>query len=202
MSAGQLSRRRSISHSSRSSRRSETSESRRAPLEAPKHDGERFEACAATASFFLYAQRSIILCLHHDTLAIERRFERHREDVLWISADIVSERGAGRLVVSYDVGQTTIVWDLMTGGEVARFASFEEIRVATWMRNGNIAFGKQSYPGKVEWVRRLMPAQAILKGMSFCSSHPRRSIYPKGLSLTPLQHWHQRLIAEHLQLGL
>jgi len=143
MSAEQLSRHRSISHSSRSSKRSDISASRRAPLQVPKHDGERFEACAATASFFLYAQRSIILCLHHDTLAIERRFERHREDVLWIAADNVSERGAGRLVVSYDVGQTTIVWDLMTGDEVARFASYEEIRVAAWMRNGNIAFGEQ-----------------------------------------------------------
>jgi hypothetical protein len=107
----------------------------------PSHDGT-FEACAATASFFLYAQRNIILCLHHDTLAIERRFERHREDVLWIAVDNVSDRGNGRLVVSYDTSQTTIVWDLLTGDEVARFASYEEIRVAAWMKNANIAFGK------------------------------------------------------------
>ena len=60
----------------------------------------------------------------------------------WISVDNVSERGNGRLVVSYDASLTTIVWDLLTGDEVARFASYEEIRVAAWMRNGNIAFGK------------------------------------------------------------
>lgn len=101
-----------------------------------------FQACTSTASFFLYAQANVILCLHHDTLTIERRFERHRDSVLWISADNVSEKGSGRLVVSYDASQTTIVWDVLTGDEVARFASFEEIKVAAWMRSGNIAFGR------------------------------------------------------------
>ncbi|KAM0325394.1 hypothetical protein ACHAQA_007380 [Verticillium albo-atrum] len=48
--------------------------------------------------------------------------------------------GAGRLVVSYDAGQTAIVWDLMTGDEVARFASYEHLTTAAWMRNGNVAF--------------------------------------------------------------
>ena len=101
----------------------------------------RFEACASTASLFLYAQGSTILCLHHDTLAVERRFASHQEKIDFISVDNVSERGAGRLVVSYDVGQTAIVWDIFTGTEIARFASFEHLRVASWMRNGNVAFG-------------------------------------------------------------
>lgn len=112
------------------------------PSITPGSDEFAFEPCAATASFLLYAQRNVILCLHHDTLAIERRFNRHREDVSWISVDNVSERGAGRLVVSYDAGSTAIVWDLLTGDEVARFASYEQIRVASWMRNGNVAFGE------------------------------------------------------------
>ncbi|KAL1626807.1 hypothetical protein SLS56_006709 [Neofusicoccum ribis] len=110
-----------------------------APSITPK--AAEFEPCAATASFFLYAQRNVILCLHHDTLAIERRLSLHREDVAWIAVDNVSERGAGRLVVSYDVGNTAIVWDLLTGDEVARFAAYEQINVATFMRNGNVAFG-------------------------------------------------------------
>jgi hypothetical protein len=100
-----------------------------------------FEACAATASFFLYAQMNVILCLHHDSLDIDRRFDRHREDVRWIEVDNVSERGAGRLAVSYDASQTAIVWDIFTGDELARFASYEEMRVAAWMKNGEIAFG-------------------------------------------------------------
>ncbi|KAH8731245.1 hypothetical protein GQ44DRAFT_736332 [Phaeosphaeriaceae sp. PMI808] len=100
-----------------------------------------FEPISATASFLLVAQGNEILCLHHDTLALERRFTSHREDISWIHADTVSERGNGRLVVSYDAGSTAIVWDLFTGGEVARFASYEQIRVAAWMRNGNVAFG-------------------------------------------------------------
>jgi hypothetical protein len=62
--------------------------------------------------------------------------------VLWIAVDNVSDKGNGRLVVSYDTSQTTIVWDLLTGDEVARFASYEEIRVAAWMKNTNIAFGE------------------------------------------------------------
>jgi WD40 repeat protein len=107
----------------------------------PGQDEFAFEPCAATGSFLLYAQRNVILCLHHDTLAVERRFDKHREDVSWISVDTSSERGAGRLVVSYDAGSTAIVWDLFTGNEVARFASYEQIRVATWMKNGNVAFG-------------------------------------------------------------
>src|SRR5262249_17968327 len=123
------------------SNRSNTSLPAPGPSLTPLTDGP-FAACAATAAFFLYAQYNVILCLHHDTLAIERRFVRHRQPVQWISVDNSSERGIGRFAVRYDASQTTIVWDLLTGDEVARFASFEEIRVAAWMRNGNIAFGE------------------------------------------------------------
>ncbi|KAL9096854.1 MAG: hypothetical protein Q9165_000818 [Trypethelium subeluteriae] len=137
----------SVGHPSRStSRSSNRSRGDSAPLPPPPSitpftDGAEFEPCAATGSFFLYAQRNVILCLHHDTLAVERRFDKHREDVVWIAVDNVSEGGAGRHVVSYDVGQTAIVWDLYTGDEIARFAAYEQIKVAAWMRNGNIAFG-------------------------------------------------------------
>ena len=112
------------------------------PSATPGADEFAFDPVSATASFLLVAQRNEILCLHHDTLALERRFTRHREDISWIHADTVSERGGGRLVVSYDAGSTAIVWDLLTGDEVARFASYEQIRVAAWMRNGNVAFGE------------------------------------------------------------
>ena len=78
---------------------------------------------------------------HHDTLTIERRFSRHSAEVQLLAVDTQSEIGAGRLVVSYDVDMTAIVWDLMTGDEVARFASYENLTCAAWMRNGNVAFG-------------------------------------------------------------
>ncbi|GAM34837.1 hypothetical protein TCE0_015r02683 [Talaromyces pinophilus] len=109
------------------------------PLD-PAWDSE-FQPCASTASLFLFSQGSVILCLHHDTLAIERRFTLHEERIAFICVDNVSERGAGRLVVSYDFAQTAIVWDLFTGSEISRFASYEPLRVAAWMRNGNVAFG-------------------------------------------------------------
>lgn len=139
MSTGQLARQRSSSSGTRPAVRSTT------PVTLPASAFNiEFEPCAATASIFLFAQGSSILCLHHDTLAIERRFERHKEQVLLLSVDNVSERGAGRLVVSYDAGQTAVVWDLFTGDEIARFASYEHIRVAAWMKNGNLAFGKEA----------------------------------------------------------
>lgn len=78
---------------------------------------------------------------HHDSLTIERRFSRHSSEVQLLAVDNQSEIGAGRLVVSYDVDMTAIVWDLMTGDEVARFASYENLTCAAWMRNGNVAFG-------------------------------------------------------------
>ena len=112
----------------------------------PYAEDTPLEPCASTASLFLYAQGSAVLCLHHDTLAVERRFEKHSKDIQLISADNVSETGAGRLVVTYDVGQTAIVWDLFTGEQYSRFVSYESLRVAHWMRNGNIAFGESLNP--------------------------------------------------------
>lgn len=103
-----------------------------------------FEPCAATSSLLLFAQGSTIVCLHHDTFALERRFEKHADSVQLIAVDNVSETGAGRLVVTYDVSQTAIIWDLQTGDQISGFASYEPLKVAAWMRNGNIAFGKKA----------------------------------------------------------
>ncbi|KAI0025253.1 hypothetical protein F4780DRAFT_768476 [Xylariomycetidae sp. FL0641] len=100
-----------------------------------------FEPTAATASMLLYAQGNSVVIAHHDTLMIERRFSRHSAEVQLLAVDTQSEIGAGRLVVSYDADMTAIVWDLMTGDEVARFASYENLTCAVWMRNGNVAFG-------------------------------------------------------------
>lgn len=97
---------------------------------------------------FLYAQGNSIVCAHHDTLTIERRFARHAEEVQLLAVDNASDVGAGRLVVSYDAGQTAIVWDLLTGDEVARFASYENLTCAAWMKNGNVAFGAWISLGK------------------------------------------------------
>jgi WD40 repeat protein len=105
-----------------------------------------FEPCAATASMFLYAQRNSVVCCHHDTLAIERYFLRHTEAVSLLAVDTVSERGAGRLVVSYDVGRTAIVWDCTTGDEIVRFESYEKITAVAWMHSGKIAFGITGNP--------------------------------------------------------
>lgn len=186
MSDRQLTRQRSASRSS--SVRSDNRIIPPTPSITPSSDEFAFEPCAATASFLLYAQRNVILCLHHDTLAIERRFTRHREDVSWISVDNVSERGAGRLVVSYDAGSTAIVWDLLTGDEVARFASYEQIRVACWMRNGNVAFGKFIYLVAAVEIKTDGTKQATLKEISYCLSLLHQSTFLLERFSTRLQH--------------
>lgn len=109
---------------------------------APKSIPRYFDPTAATASMFLYAQGNSVVCCHHDTLTIERRFTRHSDEIQILAVDNQSELGAGRLVVSYDASQTAIVWDIMSGEEVARFASYEHLTAAAWMRNGNVAFGE------------------------------------------------------------
>jgi len=142
MSHGQLSQ-----HNSRSTASKHSYASRHTPPPntlTPENVDPILEPCAATGAYLLYAQRNTILVLHHDTLAIERRFEGHHEDVKWIVVDNASERGAGRLAVSYDAGNTCVTWDLLTGGEIARFAAYEPINVACFMRNGNVAFGNAS----------------------------------------------------------
>ena len=134
MSAGQLARHGSPSSGSRHFMRAAT------PIDPRTNDAE-FEPCAATSTLFLYTQNNTIVCLRHGSLAVERRFDKHTEKVLGISVDNVSERGAGRYAVSYDSGRTAIVWDLLTGEEVTRFQYYEDIKVASWMKNGQISFG-------------------------------------------------------------
>ncbi|KAH9907857.1 hypothetical protein F4778DRAFT_797947 [Xylariomycetidae sp. FL2044] len=130
----------SMSSAGRSSRKdkmiSETKE-----FTSPTSLTRYFDPTAATASMLLYGQGNSVVVAHHDSLTIERRFSRHSAEVQLLAVDTQSEIGAGRLVVSYDVDMTAIVWDLMTGDEVARFASYENLTCAAWMRNGNVAFG-------------------------------------------------------------
>ncbi|KAH8816319.1 hypothetical protein F5884DRAFT_662453 [Xylogone sp. PMI_703] len=143
MATGQISRNRTLSMGSGNSSkgRAATLAELAGPI-APIAPATRdFEPCAATASMFLYAQGSVVICAHHDTLTIERRFTRHVEEIQLLAVDNLSDKGAGRQVVSYDAGQTAIVWDCLTGNEIARFASYENLTVAAWMRNGNVAFG-------------------------------------------------------------
>ena len=136
MSAGQLARHRSTSSGSRPYPRSTT------PSDTlDVHCQPEFQPCAATASTFLFAQGKRILCLHHSSLAIERKFEKHKAPVRLLAIDNVSERGHGRLVASYDADMVTIIWDLFSGDELSRFSSFQPLKVAAWMKNGNIVFG-------------------------------------------------------------
>ncbi|SPJ88736.1 uncharacterized protein FTOL_12630 [Fusarium torulosum] len=131
----------SLSSGGRSAARSKSSQVPDSTTMPHVTDLKYFDPCAATASMFLYAQGSSIVCCHHDTLTIERRFSRHADEVQLLAVDNQSDAGGGRFVVSYDAGQTAIVWDLMTGDEISRFACYEHLTVAAWMKNGNVAFG-------------------------------------------------------------
>jgi hypothetical protein len=174
MSAGHLARNRSISMSSGHSSRAKLATLAEISQSMPAEVSRDFEPCAATASMFLYAQGTSVVCCHHDTLTIERRFSRHTEEISLLAVDNVSDRGAGRLVVSYDVGQTAIVWDCMTGDEIARFASYENLTVAAWMRNGNVAFGR--FFVTVLFSLMLTDVQVMRKETLFYSNLPPQNI--------------------------
>ncbi|KAK6542789.1 hypothetical protein TWF694_006731 [Orbilia ellipsospora] len=96
--------------------------------------------CASTASLFIFAQGSSIACVRHDSLQLERRFEAHAADITIIAADTNTESGDGQ-VISLDASKEAVVWDSATGEEISRFTAYEEIRVATFLRNGTIALG-------------------------------------------------------------
>ncbi|KAI1769695.1 hypothetical protein GGR53DRAFT_524799 [Hypoxylon sp. FL1150] len=131
----------STSSAGRSSRKGKATPELRDFTTSPTALVRYFDPTAATASMLLYGQGNSVVVAHHDSLTIERRFSRHSAEVQLLAVDTQSDIGAGRLVVSYDAEMTAIVWDLMTGDEVARFASYENLTCAAWMRNGNVAFG-------------------------------------------------------------
>ena len=144
MASERSSRHRSASSSSKSISR---------PIQLQEtSSGSKFIPCAATASHFLYAHGKDIVSLHHDTLALDRKFEKHRSNIDLLCVDNISERGAGRLVVSYDSEQVAIIWDLFTGSELTRFTAFQNIRVAAWMKNGNISFGRFEPLPSAKWI--------------------------------------------------
>ncbi|KAI1388939.1 uncharacterized protein F4822DRAFT_429555 [Hypoxylon trugodes] len=131
----------STSSAGRSSRKGKVAAAEPRDFTSPTALVRHFEPIAATASMLLYGQGSSVVVAHHDSLTIERRFSRHSAEIHLLAVDTQSDIGAGRLVVSYDADMTAIVWDLMAGDEVARFASYETLTCAAWMRSGNVAFG-------------------------------------------------------------
>lgn len=127
------------------------------PLTSEINPATPLRPCAATASKFLFAQGSAVLCLHHDTLVVERRFEKHRQPVILLSVDNVSERGAGRLVLSYDIEGTVIIWDLFLGEEIVRFKYRQTLTAAAWMKNGQVVLGMRlpfARRHATDWARR------------------------------------------------
>ncbi|KAI0422542.1 hypothetical protein F5X98DRAFT_155718 [Xylaria grammica] len=131
----------SLSSAGRSSRKGRLASEPR-EFTSPSSPVRYFEPTSATDKMLLYGQGNSVVVAHHDSLTIERRFSRHSAEVQLLAVDTQSATmGNGRFVVSYDVDMTAIVWDLMTGEEVARFASYENLTCAAWMRNGNVAFG-------------------------------------------------------------
>lgn len=131
---------------SRSESRSSTRDSTRSYStldETSQHENPEpgFVATAATQHFLLFAQRNVIVCLRHDTLALEYRFDKHLEDVSWIAVDNASDASPRQLAVSYDAANTAIIWDVHTAEELTRFEAYEPIGCAAFLRDGHIVFG-------------------------------------------------------------
>ncbi|EGX94135.1 WD domain, G-beta repeat protein [Cordyceps militaris CM01] len=129
---------------SRASERSSTARGRNVHESAMPsiQDLKYFDPCGATASMFLYVQGSSVVCCHHDSLTIERRFTGHQHEVLLLAIDNHSQYGGGRVAASYDSSRRMIVWDLMTGEQLKTFTAVADCHITAiaWMRNGNLAF--------------------------------------------------------------
>ncbi|OAQ96414.1 hypothetical protein LLEC1_00889 [Akanthomyces lecanii] len=130
---------------SRASERSSTARGRnvRGPVMPSIPDLKYFDPCGATASMFLYVQGTSVVCCHHDSLTIERRFTGHQHEVLLLAIDNHSQFGGGRIAASYDTSKRMIIWDLVTGETLKNFTAVADCQISaiTWMRNGNLAFG-------------------------------------------------------------
>lgn len=100
------------------------------------------QPCTATASIFAYAQNNLIICCHHNPLEADRVFAGHLAKIDLLVADAHKWYSAGETIFSYDELEVGVFWDMLTGSEVARFASRETLTAAAWMNNGKIAFGR------------------------------------------------------------
>lgn len=97
-----------------------------------------FKPCASTKNYFLYAHGSTIQCLYHDTLEHHLTFQGHQQTINLISVDNAYHKD---LVVSYDAENVAIVWNVQTGAVVTSFVR-EDLTVAAWRPDGNLAFGE------------------------------------------------------------
>lgn len=117
------------------------------PINTNSNPLTKLHPCSTSSELVVYSQGSSILCLRHETLELERRFDGHTEDVTFISVDNCSGTLPSR-VVSVDTSKTAIIWYLQTGEEISRFSSYDDIQTAAWMRNGNLTFGNTPHrPG-------------------------------------------------------
>lgn len=135
------SRKGSIASTSQSSRApSVVSESTATAREDNSDIENTLQPCAASARNFLYSLESSVLCLRHDSLDMERRFERHTEKITHLAVDSINPEQPR--VVSVDDARNAIVWDLDSGDEIATYRPEDEVTVVAWMKNGNLVFGK------------------------------------------------------------
>lgn len=109
--------------------------------DAPRSN--RHVPCVATASMFLYAQGSSVVCCHHDTLEIQRIFSEHACEVQLLAVDKPTCPYGGRFVMTNDVSGTVIVWDLMEGHVISKRSYDLRLTAAAWM-DGDVVFGMLS----------------------------------------------------------
>jgi hypothetical protein len=101
----------------------------------------QFIPCAATPALFLFARENLIYCIHHDTLSLVRKLKQHKTDIIILTANNAGGKGSGGTAISYDIEHNAIIWNLYTGEELARMASLEPVRAASWMRDDRVVLG-------------------------------------------------------------
>ncbi|KAI5815327.1 WD40-repeat-containing domain protein [Pyronema omphalodes] len=103
-------------------------------------DLQKLQPCSASNDFYIFTQGASVVVVRHDSLALERRFEGHTEEVTVIAVDNSSGTLPTR-IVTVDTSKTAIIWSLENGVEISRFVAYDDIQSAAWMKNGNLAFG-------------------------------------------------------------
>jgi hypothetical protein len=162
-------------------------------------DFSQFIPCAATSALFLFARENVIYCIRHSTLTLARKLKKHEADVIFVTPNNISVTDSGGTAISYDREHNAIIWDLYSGEELARLASFASIRVASWMPDDRVLLGACSPQPSA--MQLLMLEKVTCPVTSYFSKTLQANMYVSALSMSLSMLWQLLTMAVRWQLG-
>lgn len=161
------------------------------------------QPCAATASFFAYAQGNSIICCRHDSLEIQKTLQGHSANICLLVADAHNQYFLGDIIFSYDESKVAIFWDLFTGNQLVRLVIFENLTAAAWSNQRQMLFGKVALMARPPntWMTYTTVTKGLPRASSHSSTFPIRSMSRSIQLKVQSQHYPLHLAAASLQLG-